>query len=215
MTRSYNHCKRGVTVVGFEPTNPLGRDSGSQSRRVCQFRHTVARLGGGEGRADRCMDHRRPALVSGRVTEIHAASGNCSLGYQRSPCLRIFSAIRSRLRHVRTVRSTIFPFTSCADSTIWTPVIPGAALMHCSTTIIAADGGRPRRTVGFSVAFAGLPARSPSAASATAASASRQPFSYARCSASAMRRSISCLGSVMARTSESICSTSRRWNNDD
>ena len=50
--------------MGFEPINPLARDSGSQSRRVCQFRHTVERLSGGERRPDRCLDHRRAALLS-------------------------------------------------------------------------------------------------------------------------------------------------------
>ena len=33
-----------MTVVGFEPTNPLAKGSGTQSRRVCQFRHTVQGL---------------------------------------------------------------------------------------------------------------------------------------------------------------------------
>ena len=208
MTRTYNHCKRGMTVVGFEPTNPLPRDSGSQSRRVCQFRHTVARLGGGERRADRCLDHRRPAAFSGRVTEIQAASGNSSVGYQSSPRFRIFSASRSRLRQVRTVRSLIFASTSCAASTMCTPAIPGVALMHCSTTIIVADGGRPRfERGGLSGALSAAPTRSWLADVATAAMASRQPFSYAWRSASAIKRSISCLGSLMVRIAVVITPT--------
>lgn len=205
MTQRYNHCKTRMTVVGFEPTNPLGRDSGSQSRRVCQFRHTVARLLV-DGDGPETVDSRPgPSCFPRPCTLAHAASGNSSLGNQWSPRLRIFSAKRSRLRQVLTVRSRILPFTNCAASTICTPVIPGVALMHCSTTIMAAEGGLPRRgPCGFSE-FVG---RSRSADSATAAMASRQPLSYARCSASAIRRSISCLGSGSG-TARIVCSNVR------
>src|SRR2546430_17549045 len=80
------------------------------------------------------------------------ATFSLAFRYQRPFRCQIILVNRKRRRQLRTVRSGIAPSTDCAALTTSTPLIPGVAAMHSSTTLMAVDDGRPvRRGRGFPV----------------------------------------------------------------